>query len=253
MTNKSTAPQILDGPAVILIDPQMGENIGAAARAMLNNSLGDLRIVRPRDGWPSETAYAMSSGALDLMPPIKVFDTLADAATDCQFLYATTARPRDMMKPVFTGKEAALDMHKRQRKNQKIGLVFGAERAGLTNEDISLCHAIIQIPLNPGFSSLNLGQAVLLTTYEWYQAQDNTDGYQPAEGDSPLASHGELNELYERLESELEKHHFFRSEGLRPTMMRNIRNMLGRAEFTEQETRTFQGIISALIGNKTPK
>lgn len=232
-------------PVIILVDPQMGENIGASARAMMNCGLTDLRLVRPRDGWPSEPARAMSAGALDKMPPVPVYNSVAEAVADCHYVYATTARPREIVKPSLGARDAAADMIKRS--GQKIGILFGAERAGLTNEDVAMAHCIITIPLNPEFSSLNLGQAVLLTAYEWRQAQEVSA---PPMGDHVLAPHEKLNELFLRLESELEAHDFFKAPELRAPMMRNLRAMLSRGEMSEQEVRTFHGIISALTGKK---
>lgn len=249
MTNEDT----INKPAIILVNPQMGENIGASARAMLNSGLQDLRLVNPRDGWPSEPAQAMSSGALDKMPPVQVFENTADAIADCQYVYATTARARDMSKPVFTAKGAAEDMRKRQSEGQKIAILFGAERAGLDNDDVSLAHAVVTVPLNPDFSSLNLAQGVLLLAYEWYQSGDATPDLEMHTRNSQPANHAMLKELYDRLEDELERHHFFRDSGQKPTMIRNLRNMLARAAMTEQEAKTFHGIISALTGKKNPK
>lgn len=240
-------------PAVVLINPQMGENIGAAARAMLNCGLTDLRIVNPRDGWPSEQAHAMSSGALDIMPPVQVFKSTKDAITDCTYTYATTARPRDMVKPVYTAASAAENANTRTTQKQKVAFLFGGERAGLSNDDVALAQAIITIPLNPDFSSLNLGQAVLLTTYEWSKTQDTkTPDKDIPLGKSHPAPMEELTNLYRRLEDALEQNHFFRVDEMRPTIMRNIQNMLARAEMTDQEVRTFHGMISALTGQKTP-
>lgn len=165
-------------PAIILVNPQMGENIGAAARAMLNFGITGLRLVNPRDGWPSAQAEAMSVGALEKMPPVQVFDSTEEALADCHYVYATTARPRDMTKPVFTAKGAARDMHERQAQGQKIGILFGAERSGLDNDDVALAHAVLTIPANPDFTSLNLGQGVLLVAYEWLQTIDETPALQ---------------------------------------------------------------------------
>ncbi|MCB9996028.1 MAG: RNA methyltransferase [Rhodospirillales bacterium] len=251
-TDKSIDAQDTGGPAVILVNPQMGENIGAAARAMLNCGLQELRLVNPRDGWPSPQAEAMSSGALERMPPVQLFDSTAASIADCHYVYATTARPRDMVKPVFTARSAAADMHKRIQDRQKVAVLFGAERTGLENDDVAQSHAVVTIPLNPGFSSLNLGQGVLLMAYEWYQLQvDTPDRHTPMGGTEP-ASHDLLQELFERLETELDAHHFFRNEGQRPIMIRNLHTLLTRAEMTAQEVRTFHGIISALIGKKAP-
>ncbi|HPF78999.1 MAG TPA: RNA methyltransferase [Alphaproteobacteria bacterium] len=234
-------------PAIILVNPQMGENIGAAARAMANFGLSDLRLVNPRDGWPNEAATANASGALDIMPPVQIFNNTADALKDCHIVYATTARPRDMRKKVFTPKQAAQEI---SGKAQKTAILFGGERAGLDNDDIALAHHIISVPINPDFWSINLAQTVLLVSYELKQANDETPPFVLPTGDSDPATHEQLNELMIRLEQELESHYFFRSPDMRPTMARNIRNIFSRAEMTEQEVRTFHGIISALIGNK---
>lgn len=241
---------------IILINPQMGENIGATARAMLNCGLTELRLVNPRDGWPSEKAQAMSSGALDKMPPVKIFDTTEQALSDLQCVYATTARSREMNKQVFTAKQAADDVVTRvNNEQQKIGIVFGGERAGLDNDDVALCNHIISVPLNPDFSSLNLGQAVLLVCYEVYQSllsHDASDQIQPLDDENRIAAHEDLYKLFERFEEELEDNHFFRTPEMKPSIMRNLKTMLARAELSEQEVRTYHGIISALTGKKHP-
>lgn len=244
-------------PVIVLVKPQMGENIGAAARAMLNCGIDELRIVSPRDGWPNERANAMSSGALDKMPPVKVYDTTAEALADCHYTYATTARIRDMVKPVLTAKEAATDCRNRETQGQKCAYLFGGERAGLDNEDVALSHAIITIPVNPDFSSLNLGQGVLLCAYEWYQLgaikgipRTATTELSKEERQQLPAQHEELNNLYNRLEEELRAGHFFRTQEMQPTVMRNLKNLLGRTEMTSQEVNTFHGLITALTGKK---
>jgi len=239
-------------PAIILITPQMGENIGACARAMLNCGLTDLRLVKPRDGWPSERAQAMSSGALDKMPPVQVFETTAAAIADCQYVLATTARPRDLIKPVFTARSAAAALHERAASGQRTALLFGGERAGLDNDDVALAHGIITIPLNPDFTSLNLAQGVLLTAYEWFQHQDTTPARQMPLGKTVPAEYEELYGLMQRLEQELEDGHFFRSAEMKPSVLRNLQSMLVRADMTAQEISTFHGIISALTGKKAP-
>ncbi|MGH1377709.1 MAG: RNA methyltransferase [Alphaproteobacteria bacterium] len=239
---------------IILNNPQMGENIGAAARSMLNFGLDDLRIVKPRDGWPSESAQATSSGALDKMPEVKIFNTLSDAISDLHFTFATTVRPRDMVKPCHTPEQAMIESIKRIQKGQNIGIVFGAERSGLNNQDISKCQAIVTAQTNSDFSSLNLSQAVLLMSYEWMRAQDNynsTHNNIKNESEHPPAKQGELNEFIKRLENELEERRFFRSEDLKPTMITNIQNIFTRADISDQELRTLHGVLSALRGNKT--
>lgn len=236
-------------PVIILINPQMGENIGACARAMLNCGLEELRIVNPRDGWPSERADAMSAGALERMPPVKVYENTADSITDCHYVYATTARPRDMVKPVLDAKQAAIDCRARQAQGQKIAYLFGGERAGLSNEDVAFAHSIITIPINPDFSSLNLAQGVLLCAYEWYQTSE-IKMTSVMEENLP-APHHELDNLFIRLEDELRSGGFFRTQEMQPTVMRNLKNMLSRAEMTSQEINTFHGMITTLSGKKS--
>ena len=237
-------------PAVILVRPQMGENIGAAARAMFNFGLTDLRLVNPRDGWPSAQAQAMSSGALDKMPPVQVFDTLPAAIADLHYVLATTARPRDMVKPVFSPESAAQESLSRAQAGQNIGLVFGAERAGLSNDEVAACQGIITIPANPDFSSLNLGQSVLLITYEWMLAAQQALPSSPVSTPDP-AQQKEVEDFLTRLESELERTRFFRTPEVKPFTIRNIRNIFTRADITVQELRTLHGIVSALRGNKS--
>jgi tRNA/rRNA methyltransferase len=235
-------------PAIILVRPQMGENIGASARAMLNCGLADLRLVKPRDGWPSAEAVAMSAGALEKMPPARVFETTAEAIADCHYILATTARPRDQIKTVFTGRGAGEELVKREASGQRTAILFGAERTGLTNEDVALAHGIVTIPVNPEFSSLNLGQTVLLLAYEFLCAKDATPASQlPMQGAVP-STHAEFNSFLTRLEAELDKNGFFRAADMKPVVIRNLRAMFSRAEMTEQEVRTFHGILSSLTG-----
>ena len=244
MTNNIT------NPAFILIEPQMGENIGASARAMLNFSLTDLRIVNPRDGWPNERATAMSAGALDLMPPVTVHDTIQNAIADCHFVYTTAAFDRFMVKPVMTPFDAARDMAARARAGQKIGMVFGRERSGLTNDEIAAGQVLITIPVNPDFASLNLSQAVLLMAYEF--SRHTIHQFEPVTpmGKSFPASLKDFDEFYVRLESELDVGEFFRVPEMRDLMKRNIRNALLRAEFSDQELKTLHGVITALTRNR---
>lgn len=239
-----------DKPVIILVRPQMGENIGACARAMLNCGIDELRIVNPRDGWPSERAVAMSSGALDVMPPVKVYNTTAEAIADCHYVYATTARPRDMVKPVVNAREAAEDVHARSADGQKCAYLFGCERTGLENDEVALAHGIITIPVNPEFSSLNLGQGVLLCAYEWFQAQPHLP--MPIDPENLPAPQEEFDNLMNRLEQSLSEGGFFRTETMQPTVMINVRNMFARAQLTSQEISTFHGIMKVLKGGKKP-
>lgn len=236
---------------VILVNPQMGENIGAAARAMLNFGLTELRIVNPRDGWPNEKADTMSAGALEAMPPVQVFSTLQEAVADLHFVLATTARLRDMVKPVFSPAQAVEQVRERAQKGQSAGFVFGAERMGLVNDDVALCQGIINIPANPDFSSLNIATAVLVMAYEWRRAQD-TPLPEMNRKDSPPAAQGAIEGYMERLLAALEGSAFFRAPEVVPIMKRNIRNIYVRADITEQELRTLHGILSALL-DKPPQ
>lgn len=250
-TDKSQlkSPDGKAGPVIVLTHPQMGENIGASARAMLNCGVSELRIVNPRDGWPNERADAMSAGALSVMPPVSVHATTEDAIADLHFIYATTARPRDMVKQVMTARSAASDMRARVADGQRVGILFGAERSGLVNDDIAMSGVVITIPLNPGFASLNLAQAVLLVAYEWLMAGETTMN-QLTVGDSFPATQDAMTELARRLEEELESGGFFRAPDMKPTVLRNIRALLSRAQMTDQEVKTFHGMISALVGKR---
>ncbi|MEM7443097.1 MAG: RNA methyltransferase [Pseudomonadota bacterium] len=238
------------GPAIILVDPQMGENIGTTARAMLNFGLTDLRLVRPRDGWPNPRAVSAASGADIVLDGARLFETTADAAADCRRLFATTARPRDMVKPVATPRGAASEIRAAENEGMSVGILFGAERTGLVNDDVALADTVITAPLNPSFSSLNLAQAVLLIASEYRQAKDVTPANQLQTGDSPLADTKALVNLFEHLEGALDEAEFFRVAEKRPSMVRALRNMLGRANLTEQEVRTWHGIVTALAGRR---
>lgn len=237
-------------PAIILVAPQMGENIGAAARAVANFGLDTLHLVNPRDGWPNAYASANAVGALDIINPVEVFETTAEAIKPYHTVYATTARPRDMRKSVMTPESAIADMHQRHATGQKTAILFGGERAGLINDDIALAQHIISVPVNPDFASLNLAQCVLLLCYEWRRQMDETPAIELPETTGTLATQDQIVGFVDRLENELETHNFFREENMRPTMMRNIRNIFTRRDMSDQEVNTLHGIVSALIGNK---
>jgi tRNA/rRNA methyltransferase len=250
----STQPMTSGGPAVVLVAPQLGENIGMAARAMLNCGLTDLRLVKPRDGWPNDDAVAASADASAVIDKTRVYQTTKDAIADLELVFATTARPRDMVKRVVTPKGAALELHEFLGQGGKAGVLFGREAKGLNNDDVALADAVLSVPLNPSFSSLNLAQAVFAIGYEWYQ---HFDGTPSSELSSPKhtrpGTKQELIYLFEHLESELDDSGFLRIEEKRPTMVRNFRNMLGRASLTEQEIRTFRGILTSLVGKRKNK
>lgn len=233
-------------PAIVLVRPQLGANIGAAARAMLNFGLTDLRLVAPRDGWPNEHAVKAASGADELIENARLFDTVEAAIADLDFVLATTARPRDMVKTVFTPEEGANRLAATMDAGGRPGVLFGAERAGLHNDDIALADAIITAPLNPAFSSLNLGQAVLLISYEWARQADRTAPDALPMNSTRPADKAELIGFFEHLEGALDETGFLLPEEKRPAMVRNIRNMFQRAALTEQEVRTLRGIVAAL-------
>lgn len=242
------------GPAIILVEPQLGKNIGMCARAMLNCGLDNLRIVNPRDGWPSGSAIQTSSGAVSVIDNAKVFNTTAEAVADLQFVIATTARERDMVKPVFTPAGAADELHARLQDDQKCGIMFGPERSGLTNDDVALAQAVLNVPLNPDFSSLNLAQAVLLIGYSWYEklGHDVPDTY-TRRGESPPATQQEFNGAMQHLLDELAEKGFFLNPEKRPNTERNIRNMFARLDMTSQEASTLRGIVKTLAGKKKTK
>lgn len=244
------------GPAIVLVHTQMGENIGMAARAMLNCGLTDLRLVAPRDGWPSEIAQRASSGALAVIDNAKLYDTLADAVADCTFVVGTTARVRGLVKPVLTPDSVADAILQADRIAAKpvSALVFGAERAGLENDDLTLCDALLSIPLNPEYMSLNIAQAVLLTSYTWYQKMLADTGAsvsdQLAVEDKDVATKQETEYLLQHLQDALDESGFFTAPDLRPTVLRNLRNTFQRMRLSRQETHTFHGVIKSLRGGK---
>lgn len=217
--------------AIILHTPQMGENIGAAARAMLNFGLTDLRLVAPRDGWPNPKALEMAAGAKKLIVTAKIFATTTEAIADLQFVYACTARPRDMDKTSISATEVA--------PVPNCGVLFGCERSGLENADIALANAIVHIPVSDGYPSLNLAQAVAIICYELQKKPVITP---PRE----IASKAEYESMFGHLAAELARRNFFQTPEKKQNMLININSMLTRAEFSGQEIRTMRGIIRCL-------
>jgi tRNA/rRNA methyltransferase len=243
LNNKAT-------PVVILSHPQLGENIGAAARAMANFGLSDLRLVNPRDGWPNKKAEAMAVGAVGVLDTAQMFATTRDAIGELQLVFATTARDRGTTKEVLTPAEAAERLHAASARGEKAGILFGNERAGLDNDEISLCDAVITIPTSE-FASLNLGQAVLLNAYEWFRADDATPPARIEHG--PVhrkPTREELFQLFEHLERELEANGFLYPPEKHGTMVRAIRATIHRARLTYQEVQTLRGMIVALAKGK---
>lgn len=236
----------MDAPAVILNEPQLAENIGAVARVMANFGLSDLRLVRPRDGWPQERAWASASGADWPLDGARVFARLEAAVADLKLVYATTARPRETQLPVLTPREAAASLHEAAAAGQAVGLLFGGERAGLETADIALCQAIVTIPIDEKFRSLNLAQAVAINAYEWRVGIADRPRQAFAHNAAGPADMAALVGLYEHLEAELDAAGFFHPPEKRPSMIRNLRVSLGRARLTDQEVRTWRGIVTAL-------
>jgi tRNA/rRNA methyltransferase len=248
-TDRTRSSDLQAAPAVILVVPQLGENIGMAARAMLNCGLTDLRLVRPRDGWPSDSATAASSGADIVIDNARVFETTEAAIADLTLVYATTARDRAMTKRVLTPEAAAREMREKQAgEGARVGILFGGEAKGLNNDDVALADHVITAPLNPGFSSLNLAQAVLIISWEWRkQALDVPAVELRIDEATRPATKQEMNGLFEHLERSLDTTGFFHVVEKRPIMARNLRNILSRAAPTEQEVRTLRGVISSFM------
>lgn len=246
----SEAEEVAGGgaPEIVLVRPQIGENIGAAARAMLNCGLVGLRLVAPREPWPNAKAEAAAVGAAAVLDRAALFADTGAAVADLNRVYAATARPRDLVKPVLTPRAAAEEMRAAIAGGEKVGVLFGAERSGLDNDDVTRADAVIEIPANPDFPSLNLAQAVLICAYEWRMAVLGDKAGQRRFGRrrAVAASKGEMEALFKHLEAELDAAGFLRPAEKRARMVRNIRNMLARADLTEQEVRTLRGIIAAL-------
>ncbi len=232
-------------PAIILVKPQMGENIGAAARAMWNFGLDRMRLVAPRDGWPNPKAIALASGAGRVLDQIQVSETTAEATKDFNYIFATTARKRDLTKVVMSPERAMQKAHELIASGQKVGILFGPERAGLANEDIVHANAFISVPVNPAFASLNLAQSVLLLAYEWRRLA----GAVPEALDlskSRFAEAGEVQAFVRHLEARLDEVGFFFPPDKRISMLENLNNMFSRLELTDADVRTLHGVIKAI-------
>jgi len=237
-------------PVVILVRPQMGENIGAAARAMLNCGLTELRLVQPRDGWPNEKARASASGADTVVDSAVVFADLPAAVADLERVYATTARARDAMQRVLTARQAAAELYDHVGHGQRCGVIFGPERTGLTNDDLTAADTVITVPLNPAYASLNLAQSVLLVAYEWSQLVFEAPIREIVDDGEQPATKADMAALFEHLERELDDSGFLRVVEKRPSMVRNIRTMLQRAQLTRQEVATLHGMVRELSGKR---
>jgi tRNA/rRNA methyltransferase len=242
----------LGGPIVVLVEPQLGENIGTAARAMGNFGLTRLRLVRPRDAWPNVHARRAASGADAVLDGATLYDTLEAALADCSFVLATTARAHDQAKPVIGPADAALEMASRLESGETVAVVFGRERWGLMNDEVGLADRIVTFPVNPAFASLNLAQAVLIVAYEWFKAAGGAMPFQmPVR--SPPAGKEQLFAFFSTLERELERVEFFRPAEKRDTMTINLRNIFIRMAPTQQDIQTLHGVVTAIAeGRKGP-
>ena len=230
-------------PAFILVRPQMGENIGAAARAMLNFGLTRMRIVAPRDGWPNPKAVAMASGAGRLLDHAGLFDDVAGAIGDCDYVFATTARPRELVKPVVTPERAMEMARAMAAEGKKVGVLFGPERAGLENEDVALANAIVTVPVNPDFPSLNLGQCALLMGYEWRRQTEVVVPEVMELARTEFAARVDVEKLADHFEERLEAAGVFFPETKAANMRLNLRSMWARLNLTRAEVQTFHGML----------
>ncbi len=233
-------------PAVILVRPQLADNIGAVARAMANGGLFELRLVAPRDGWPQEKAWRMASGADRILDAATVHDDLASATSDLHHVLATCPRPRHVTKPVLTARGAAAELREICARDLRAGLLFGPERAGLDRDDLACADALVRYPLNPAFMSLNLAQAVMVMAYEWWSAADDTPPRSLHTHETRVATKGDLDRFLAHLTRELDECGFLRNLPKRPGMVQNLRHLFQRGEVTEQELRTLHGVVTEL-------
>ncbi|MEO3387476.1 RNA methyltransferase [Mesorhizobium sp. CAU 1741] len=238
---------IQEGPAIILVEPQLGENIGMVARAMANFGLAELRLVKPRDGWPNEKAKAAASKADHVIDGVTVFDTLAEAIGDLNYVIATTARERDGFKPVRGPVEAGRILRRRFAGGERTGILFGRERFGLNNDEVGLADEIVTFPVNPAFASLNIAQAVLLMSYEWMKAGLEDENATPFQGPEMRPAPKEvLQGLFDHIEEALSVRGYFRPPAKKPTMVDNLRAVLTRPAFATAEIKLLRGVVKSL-------
>jgi tRNA/rRNA methyltransferase len=234
-------------PSIILVKPQMGENIGASARAMYNFGLEWMRIVAPRDGWPNQKATTMASGAARVLDQVRLTDTVSEACDDLHYVFATTARTRDLTKPVMTPERAMEHARALIGEGKKVGIMFGPERAGLANEDVVRANALISVPVNPAFASLNLAQCVLLLAYEWRRQGANVPPESMAMAGTEFATGIEVEKLSERLAERLDERGFFWPDDKAESLRLNLRNLLSRMALTGADVRTLHGVFRSLV------
>ncbi|ABG32264.1 RNA methyltransferase [Roseobacter denitrificans] len=248
MTETITTPTT---PAFVLVRPQMGENIGASARAMWNFGLEHMRVVAPRDGWPNQAAVALASGAGRVLDNAQLSDDLPGSVGDCSFVFATTARPRDLTKPVFSPEEAMRVAAQRIAAGERIAVLFGPERAGLENDDIARANAIISVPVNPAFPSLNLAQCVLLVGYEWMRATHDVTPHTVDMSGTQWADHIEVEHLATHYEDRLEEMGFFFPAHKSHSMRVNLRNFWSRMPMTRADVQMLHGMMRQMVRWKT--
>ncbi|MFD2739293.1 RNA methyltransferase [Sulfitobacter aestuarii] len=244
MTDRQSTPAI---PAFVLVRPQMGENIGAAARAMWNFGLDHMRIVAPRDGWPNPSAVALASGAGRLLDEALLCADLPEALADCTFTFATTARSRDLTKPVYSPEAAMQLAAQKIAAGERIAVLFGPERAGLENADVAQANALISVPVNPQFASLNLAQCVLLTGYEWMRASSDVAPRSDEMAGTDWAQHREVEALARHYEDRLDEAGFFFPEHKVTSMKTNLRNMWSRLPLTRADAQMLHGMMRQMV------
>lgn len=248
-------------PSILLMEPQLADNIGMVARAMANFGLDELRLINPRDGWPNEKARISASGANYVIDDARAYATLPEAMADCHWIAATTARQRDLRKPVLTPEQAVAEMRRRMALGERCGVLFGRERNGLETSEVADADALVMIPVNTRFASLNLAQAVLILAYEWMRTSEAaslgrvTTYERPISaglqlGNTRVATKDELAGFFDHIEAELDRHGYFNPPEKRPTQSRNLRALFVRAQCTEQEVRTLRGVVAALVKGK---
>jgi len=230
-------------PVIVLVRPQLGQNIGKAARAMLNFGLTEMRLVAPRDGWPNPDAGPSASGADIVLEQAQVFESVKQAIADCSAVYATTVRRRDLVMPVLTPEQMADAM---AATDHRTAILFGAERSGLETDEVALAHAIVTVPINPDFASLNLAQAVILLAYEW--SKRTALAQPPAKDLEPPASHGELEGLIAQLDDALVEKGYFHPPSRTAATRNTIRTIFTKTGWSSREVKAVRGILRALVG-----
>ncbi|WP_306132074.1 RNA methyltransferase [Roseivivax marinus] len=239
-----------DGPTqpdIVLVRPQMGENIGAAARAMWNFGLDGMRLVAPRDGWPNPSARAMASGAGRVLDHAVVSETTAEAIAPATYVLATTARPRGLTTPVLSPERAMQEAHSRISRGERVAVLFGPERAGLENDDIARANAVVSVPVNPDYASLNLAQCVLLMSYEWRRASATVEAETVEMAGTVWANQDEIEALAAHYEERLDSAGFFFPEDKAPSMKRNLRNLWSRMPLTRADAQTLHGVLRQMV------